>query len=315
MPTKSKTPAPLTIDQSVSDVLASILRHNFDYLLTWEEAARSWEDIEGVHQFRVTLRRMRSALSLFRTALPKAERSRWSDELRWVAGELGLARDLDVFIAEGLSAVAEDLPLAGAEGLLQLAEQRRAQAYDGQVCAMLDSDRYRQFKDGFAAWLDGKQWESADMSKKERKLMSMNIVQFSRNLMDKQERKVLSAGSHVDRYNAKDMHSLRIECKKLRYAAEFFRPLFLGMDTFIAHMKGLQDLLGLMNDVAVMRQLLDDLLADEGDHEILVYAGGLIGWRTCDYHHMLNRFDAYWEEFIEAKHPWWKKSALVQPAD
>ena len=45
------------------------------------------------------------------------------------------------------------------------------------------------------------------------------------------------------------MHKLRIECKKLRYAAEFFMPVFAGMDDFIGHMKGLQDLLGVMNDV------------------------------------------------------------------
>ncbi len=47
------------------------------------------------------------------------------------------------------------------------------------------------------------------------------------------------------------------------------------------------------------------------NHEVFVYAGGLIGWRTCDYHHMLDKFDAYWEELVEAKHPWWKKSALI----
>jgi len=314
MPTKSKTPAPVTADQSVSDAFQTIMRHSFSYLLTWEEAARSWENIEGVHQFRVTLRRMRSALSLFRSAIPKPTRSHWSEELRWVAGELGVARDLDVFISEGLRAVAEDLPLRGSSGLLQLAERRRALAYEQQVCAMLDSDRYRHFKEGFAAWFEGKRWEADKPSKKELKYMTMNMVPFSRKLMDKQERKVLAAGSHVDRYNAEAMHSLRIECKKLRYAAEFFVPLFTGMDAFILQMKGLQDLLGLMNDVSVMHQLLDDLLANETDHEILVYAGGFIGWRTCDYHHMLNRFDGYWEEFLEAKHPWWKKSALVQPA-
>ncbi len=61
MPKKSKTPAPVTANQSVSEAFATIMRHNFEYLLQWEEAARSWEDIEGVHQFRVTVRRMRSA--------------------------------------------------------------------------------------------------------------------------------------------------------------------------------------------------------------------------------------------------------------
>ena len=129
--------------------------------------------------------------------------------------------------------------------------------------------------------------------------------------MDKQERKVLAAGSHVDRKDAEAMHRLRIECKKLRYAAEFFRPLFAGMDGFIAHMKGVQDLLGLMNDVAVTSGLLEKLTANATEHEVFVYAGGLIGWRTCDYHHMLDKFDAYWEELVEAKHPWWKKSALI----
>jgi len=312
MPTKSKTPAPVTADQSVSDAFATIMRHNFDYLLTWEEAARSWDDIEGVHQFRVTLRRMRSALSLFRNAIPKSTRKYWSDELRWVAGELGMARDLDVFISEGLSAVAEDLPLSGSESLLRLAEARRAEVYAQQVRAMLDSDRYRRFRDEFAVWFERKEWEKADPSKKESKALSTNLIPFSRELMDKQERKVLAVGSHVDRYAAEEMHSLRIQCKKLRYSAEFFSPLFMGMDAFIGHMKGLQDLLGLMNDVAVMKLLLDDLLKDETNHESLVYAGGLIGWRTCDYHHMLNRFDSFWEDFIEAKHPWWKKSALVR---
>jgi CHAD domain-containing protein len=121
----------------------------------------------------------------------------------------------------------------------------------------------------------------------------------------------------VDRDDAAAMHKLRIECKKLRYAAEFFRPLFEGMDTFISHMKGLQDLLGTMNDVAVTRHLLDELLTGQTDQEVSVYAGGLIGWRTCDFCHMLVRFDGYWEEFIEAKHPWWKKASADQskPAD
>lgn len=72
MPTKSKIDAPVTADQSVSDAFATIMRHHFEYLMEWENTARTWDDIEGVHQFRVTVRRMRSALSLFRGAIPKS---------------------------------------------------------------------------------------------------------------------------------------------------------------------------------------------------------------------------------------------------
>lgn len=314
MPSKSKTPAPVTAEQTVSDAFATIMRHNFAYLLTWEETARTWENIEGVHQIRVSLRRMRSALSLFRVAFPKSVRKYWSDELRWAAGEFSLARDLDVLISEGVGAVAQDLPLPGGRALLDVANARRAEVYEHQVRVMLDSDRYRRFKEEFAVWFESKQWEQAELSKKEAKALSKSLLAFSRSLMDRQERKVLGVGSNVDRHSAVEMHSLRIECKKLRYAAEFFRPLFTGMDDFISHMKGLQDLLGLMNDVAVTQNLLDDLLKDETDHETLIFAGGLIGWRTCDYHHMLTRFDSFWEELIEAKHPWWKKSAVIRAA-
>ena len=77
----------------------------------------------------------------------------------------------------------------------------------------------------------------------------------------------------------------------------------------LAH--GLQNLLGLMNDVAVTGKLLQELTRNERDHEVIVYAGGLLGWRTCDYYHMLDDFDVHWEDFTEAKHPWWKKSALI----
>jgi CHAD domain-containing protein len=309
MPTKSKAPAPVSLGQTASEAFATIMAHNFEYLVDWEEAARSWEDIEGVHQFRVTIRRMRSALTLFQNAVPKPVTEPIGEEMRWIAGELGLARDLDVFISEGLAAVSSKLPLAGVEKLQLVAEQRRARTYVEQVQSMLDSERYGRFKQDFDSWLKTKAWEGAELRKKEAKRLSMNILPYSRKLLDKQERRVLAAGSHVDREDAVAMHQLRIECKKLRYAAEFFRPLFAGMDIFISHMKGLQDLLGTMNDVAVTRHLLDELLAGETDHEMLVYAGGLIGWRTCDFCHMLNRFDLYWDEFVEAKHPWWKKAS------
>ena len=100
------------------------------------------------------------------------------------------------------------------------------------------------------------------------------------------------------------MHLLRIACKRLRYAAEFFRPLFADMDAFIGHLKQRQDLLGVMNDVAVMHHLLETLWAGESDPETLQYAGALVGWRTRQYYEIKNSFNDRWAEFIEADQPW-----------
>jgi CHAD domain-containing protein len=74
-------------------------------------------------------------------------------------------------------------------------------------------------------------------------------------------------------------------------------------------MKGLQDLLGVMNDVTVMKHILEQVLEGESDPEVLQYAGGLVGWRTRQFHELLASFDERWDEFTHAKHPWWSKHA------
>ncbi|NEV64096.1 CHAD domain-containing protein [Thiorhodococcus minor] len=308
MPKKSKTPPPIDASQTTSEAFASILRHNHDYMLTWLESARDWADIEGVHQTRVAVRRMRSAISLFRDAIPKELTAHWAEELRWIGSQLGQARDLDVFISEGLVAVAP-VQLPGEAELRALAESRRAQLYQEQVQPMLDSERFGRFRTELPDWIGTRPWEQAKLKKKRAKRLAASVTVYARHLLDKQERKVLAAGTHVDRTNHFEMHQLRIECKKLRYAAEFFLPLFSGMDEFIAHMKGLQDLLGVMNDVAVTRNLLEDLCGDEGKGDVPLYAGAVVGWRTCEYRQLLASFDDYWEEFVGAKHPWWKKGS------
>jgi CHAD domain-containing protein len=120
MAKKNKAPAPVHAEQSAEEAFVTIMSHNMQYLYEWEQAAHSWADIEGVHQVRVTLRRKRSALAIFRPALPKAATAGWAQEMRWAAGETGLARDLDVFITEALGAVAGKLELPGEQKLADI---------------------------------------------------------------------------------------------------------------------------------------------------------------------------------------------------
>ena len=307
----SKGQTPVHGRQTVSEAFGAILRHNYKHLLAWEGAARSGDDIEGVHQLRVAFRRMRSALRVFRSAVPRPVTVRWADAMRELANQSGPARDLDVFIDEGLNAIADQLPLPGREKLLALAWQRREGAY-AAVRVLLDSDRYTSFKEHFSVWLDDQGWLTGELNDQQRDRLESNVVPFARQRLDKQERRVLAVGSHVDQASAQAMHQLRIECKKLRYAAEFFTPLFERMEDFINHLKGLQDLLGVMHDVTIMHHLLEELLAGEQDPEVLQYAGGLVGWRSHQYYEIKNSFDERWEQFVSTKHPWWRKAALDQ---
>ncbi|QGU33275.1 CHAD domain-containing protein [Thermochromatium tepidum] len=300
---KTKTWVPLHAGLTVSEALAEILCHDFQVMLSWEDQARTWDNTEGVHQMRVSSRRMRAALSAFRTAVPKTVSQPWSDELRWIANQLGPARDLDVFIDEGLASVRHRLPLSGGERLEALARQRRALAYES-VRAMLDSERYLAFKLDFPDWFGQAAWTRAELSPRERHRLARSIAHYARKRLDRLMHHVLEAGLGVDRDDPRQMHLLRIECKKLRYAAEFFAPIVPGLDDFIDRLKGLQDLLGALNDVAVTSELLADLLAEESDREVIRYAGALIGWRTHQAYDLLKDFEERWREFRRSERPW-----------
>lgn len=295
----AKTPAPVTRQQNASEAFSTILSHNFDLLEQWEPLAVSYENIEGVHQTRVAMRRMRSALSVFRSAIPKSLTAEWSIELRDLAGAMGNARDLDVLIDEGLQEMSGHMPLSGEKKLEEIIRQHRHLAYSG-VKKMLESDRYARFKEKFPLWFNARSWEQDDLKEKQLNRQQIKALPFSRSVVQKQLHKVLLAGNNIDRTDSIKMHQLRIECKKLRYSAEFFIPVRKTFAQILLPLKALQDLLGVMNDVAVMGGHLDEILADIDDHEILEYAGGIVGWRSCEYHTNLIQFDTLWLNFIKA---------------
>ena len=297
---KARRERPLRADMTVSSALGAILQESFNDLTRWESKARSWDDIEGVHQMRVNARRMRSALWSFRSAVPKDVSLHWSEELRWIASQLGDARDLDVFIAEGLTPARDQAALAGRDELMGLAEQRRAAAYE-VVGATLDSDRYAQFKRDFPDWFSARAWAQMDLSEKQRKKLDIKIDTFARKLLDRLDARVLETGKNLDKNDAEQMHQLRIECKKLRYAAEFFGPIIPGLDAYIRHLKQLQDVLGTLNDVSVMCCLLKELLAGQSGPNVFGYACAMVAWRTREGCTLLASFEERWQAFVHQR--------------
>ncbi len=308
MPTISKS-TPIREDQSTSEAFGAILRHNFDYMRSWAPIAYSREDIEGVHQARVAFRRMRSALTLFRKAIPRHITDPVGTEMRWIASEMGPARDLDVFIDEGLEEMAGKIPIAdGEKKLLEIAINHRDRAYE-RLREMMDSDRYKKFLEDFDKWLTDNGWFQEEMPAETRVALGRNIRPYAAKVMDKRLAKVTIAGSNIMELPDVQLHELRIECKKLRYATEFFSPLFdrKGMAEFTALLKGIQGLLGVLNDVAVMPGLVEKLLEGVEDRHTIQYAGALVGWRARQYEEIRGQLQGAWTNFANAPLPWSEK--------
>jgi inorganic triphosphatase YgiF len=57
-------------------------------------------DSEAVHQMRVGLRRLRAAVSLFKSSLPGPSTAKIKTDLKWLANELAPAREIDVLVRE-----------------------------------------------------------------------------------------------------------------------------------------------------------------------------------------------------------------------
>lgn len=292
---------PVVHGQSVSEAFATILTHNLGRLETWEAKARDWEEIEGVHQVRVAFRRMRSACATFRPAVPKRVSRPWSRRMRDLAGVLGPARDLDVLVSEVLEPSGHELQLPGREGFHAALDKARWRAYQ-EVNRMLDGKRYARFKRAFPEWCAARAWEAA--SEVPQEALNAPVEAFAEALLAAQRTRVEATGASAAPDDAAAMHRLRIECKKMRYLAEFFRGLFEAMDPFIDHLKALQDQLGVMHDVAVCADLVGSVVGKSASRDLQRYAGALVGWRSHEHLLLREAFASCWDDFTLTESPW-----------
>ncbi|MBY0431347.1 MAG: inorganic triphosphatase, partial [Rhodospirillales bacterium] len=103
-------PTDLTPDMTVEAAVEAIARSCLGHFLANEPILRVSRHPEAVHQMRVALRRLRTAFALFKPLLHTAEGEALRTEMRWLLGDLGAARDMDVFLAEVIDPAAEALP-------------------------------------------------------------------------------------------------------------------------------------------------------------------------------------------------------------
>ena len=284
---------------TVEDAFECILRTNLSAVEEGEPVALAGEDIEGVHQVRVGLRRMRSALTVFAPAIPRRVTRPLAKELRWAAKALDRARDLDVYIAEILSSV----PKKKVRKLRNIAIKHREEAYT-HLRKLLQGKRYARLKDDLAQWLDTKGWRGG-LAAAERKGLQRKVTPFASRVLEQHRAQVLEDGKEIDKLDSEGLHQLRIDCKKLRYATEFFTPLYgARMREFTQHLKALQDLLGTLHDTAVMTGLQRDLLKGTGKPKLKRLARKLEKKRAKEAKNIMKTLVERWTSFAQAEGPW-----------
>ncbi len=202
----------------------------------------------ALHQSRVAMRRLRSAFTLFKSAIADVEYQFLREELRWFTGQLGDARNLDVYLQR-------DLPDAERETLTV----RREQAYD-QVIAAMNSRRARSLMLELVGWTAFGPWRHGKQARKP-------VEDYASGRLDRLWRSIADMGRHMADLDEETRHELRIQVKKMRYAIEFLRGLYpqaaQAEKGFASAVEDLQESLGKLNDLATARSLVAGPAGDD----------------------------------------------------
>ena len=234
--------APTTEADSFRAIAYACLRH---YRLN-EIVLLAGPDSSSLHQARIGLRRLRSAFSLFRPTVRGKDYQHLREELGWLAVQFGEARNLDVLIEAQSGLPDGDL-------LRSRLIAARTKAYE-RVDAALRSERTRELMLRLALWVEIGPWRFRERA-------GRDLEPLAVHRLERQWRKVRRHSAKLARLDAKARHQLRIDVKKLRYAAEFLadlwakRPKLAQRDRFIAALKDLQEGLGDLNDAEAAETL------------------------------------------------------------
>lgn len=277
---------PVTLDPAMT-VEAALQRFGqrcLNHLLCNEPVALAGEP-EGVHQIRVAVRRLRSALSALKPMLP-AEHHRWaSEELRWFTRALAPMRNWDIFTGDLLRPVREALPNRHEiERLISAAERSRRAAFIDAKQTIL-SQRHTEAMLRLLQWFAARAWRDQPISENTILLLAP-ISDVAPDLIERCHRKARRRCKRFDELTPAGRHKLRIAFKKLRYTIEFLESLFDKHEVraFVKRLKSLQDHLGHANDVRVAYDLMDQIRETKTHNAGAIdRAGGLVlGWHERD---------------------------------
>jgi CHAD domain-containing protein len=296
-PPRHEGPPELPPGQSVAAAFGYVVGHLSDVILHLAPAAADKAGgPEPVHQMRVAVRRLRSAIKVFRPAMRSPAIDAADTGLKALAAKLGPTRDWDVFATETGATVAAAFPTEQPLRRLLAAAERRRRACHQELSSFLDSAEFRRLGIELACLAAGQDPQAmAD------DVNDATLEAFSARVLGKRLRKFARI-EDITGLEPDALHTIRLRAKRLRYAAEIFAPLYPGKapQRFIRRLSRLQDRLGALNDAAVAAGLLGQLPGSSH-----TFATGLIlGFVGAHGTRTRQRIDRAWQKFHRLP-PFW----------
>ncbi|MGW2020256.1 CYTH and CHAD domain-containing protein [Streptomyces sp. NPDC001927] len=249
---------PVADDDTAGGRVLAYVREQVDAIVALDPAVR--RDLpDSVHQMRVACRRLRSAFKSYRKVLDRTATDPIGDELKWLAGELGFARDQEVLterLRTRLDTIPRTLVLGPVRARLRVWNAAHGGGARRKTLAALDSARHLALLDALDGLLTDPPLLKAASDTAAPVLAAAVLKDYDRLATRAGHALALPAGHDRDLA----MHEARKAAKRARYAAEAATPT-LGKPAkrFAKRIKGVQTVLGEHQDSVVAREALRDL--------------------------------------------------------
>jgi CHAD domain-containing protein len=251
-PPQARAARRLTGRSTVGEVVLAYLGGQAARLKDLDPAVRR-DEPDAVHQMRVTTRRLRSTLQSFPAILPESATGHLRDELKWLGGVLGEARDGEV-LSEHLRSQLAAVPVEQVMGPVQARitthfASQNAAARDA-VLEALDSGRYFTMLDELDRLLDDPPLTAAAAAPADEGLRRAVARAYRRTS------RLMSSAKRAPAGPAHDvaLHEARKAAKRARYTAETAEPVLGKKAGVLAkHMKAVQTVLGDHQDAVIAR--------------------------------------------------------------
>ncbi len=269
-----------TKTKTLEDWAFLAIKKHFQKVIKYEADVLEDRDPEDLHQMRVGVRRLRSAITGFAPALdlPKPAQEK---KIGKIGHKLGTLRDLDVLREALETQYKPTLPSKERKSLqtalVQLDKQRR-QALK-QVKEMLEHQRYQSPKQSLKKWLKQPTYQEIGQMPIQEVLPDLLLPELSKLLLHpgwlvgaevkEGEVDVLKESSPeiVEQQLAEQgpvLHSLRKETKRIRYQMELFSDFYgESYKVYLEDVKAIQGILGQIQDSFVLAEFLTVALNSE----------------------------------------------------
>ena len=275
-------------DMSAGAALRAIMAHGSDGAAGQHRAMTQRSDVEYVHQARVALRRMRSALrcSIAGTRIFR-ERS-WTNcagrDRRWEH-----RADWDVLVEQTLPTLAGAAGIDAATLAPVLADANaKRDAARADALAAAATPRYAQLA------LRLQSWTLTPAAK------GPSLEKLAARKLDRARRRLLQAASFFAALSPERRHQVRIKAKRLRYALDVMSVSLpnAASERYSETVADLQDVLGELNDIAVAKTKLSALAGRQP------IATTLLEWSARREQKLLMDAEVRMLALSESKVPW-----------